>query len=166
MNAIASTGTANVPLSRSLVRGAVGGLIGGMTMAMFSMFVAISEDGFWAPVRGITSVVFGDEHYGGGFAFGSVVVGAMGHMMNSLVLGAVFAVIVTLLLARASSAVVLGAGMVFGLMVWLVMVPGLAAQAQSSELFVDAVPAWAWIVGHIMFGVITAAVFITGRQRE
>jgi len=135
-------------------------------MAMFSMFVAISEDGFWAPVRGITSVVFGDEHYGGGFAFGSVVVGAMGHMMNSLVLGAVFALIVTLLLARASSAVVLGAGMVFGLMVWLVMVPGLAAEAQSSELFVDAVPAWAWIVGHVMFGVVTAAVFITGRQRE
>jgi len=166
MNAIASTGTANVPLSRSLVWGAFGGLIGGVAMAMFSMFVAISEDGFWAPVRGITSVVFGDEHYGGGFAFGSVVVGAMGHMMNSLVLGAVFAVIVTLLLARASSAVVLGAGMVFGLMVWLVMVPGLAAEAQSSELFVDAVPAWAWIVGHVMFGVVTAAVFITGRQRE
>ena len=166
MNAIASTGTATLPLSRSLVRGAIGGLIGGMAMAMFSMVVAISRDGFWAPVRGITSVVFGDQHYGGSFAPGSVVVGLMGHMMNSLVLGAVFALIITLLLAKASSTVVLGAGMVFGLMVWLVMVPIVATQAQSSELFANSVPAWAWVAGHLMFGIITAAVFVAGRKRN
>jgi|SRR3990172_5534758 hypothetical protein len=166
MNAIASHQAAHVPLSSGLTRGAIGGLIGGMAMAMFSMFVAISEDGFWAPVRGITSVVFGDEHYGGGFDFWPVAVGAMGHMMNSVVLGAVFALLATLLLARASTAVVVGAGMAFGLMVWLVMVPGIAAQAQSSELFVDSVPAWAWIAGHLMFGAVTAAVFVRWRPKS
>ncbi len=57
------------PATRLLVPGAVGGLLGGMAMAMFSMLVAISRDGFWSPVRGITSVVFGDQHYGGGFDF-------------------------------------------------------------------------------------------------
>lgn len=86
-------------------------------------------------------------------------------MMNSVVLGAVFALLATLLLARASTAVVAGAGMAFGLMVWLVMVPGVAAQAQSSELFVDSVPAWAWIAGHLMFGAITAGVFALGRKQ-
>lgn len=165
MNAVASQQAAHVPLSSGLARGAIGGLIGGMAMAMFSMFVAISEDGFWAPVRGITSVVFGDEHYGGSFEFWPVVVGAMGHMMNSVVLGGVFALVAAILLARASTAVVVGVGLAFGLLVWLVMVPGVAAQGQSSELFVDAVPAWAWIAGHLMFGAITAAVFVLWRPK-
>lgn len=51
--------------------GAIGGLAGGMAMAMARppMIVATSRDGFWAPVRGITSLVFGDEYYGGGFDF-------------------------------------------------------------------------------------------------
>lgn len=70
MNAITSQQAAHMPLSSGLTRGAIGGLIGGMGMAMFSMVVAISEDGFWAPVRGITSVVFGDEHYGGALTSG------------------------------------------------------------------------------------------------
>ncbi len=166
MNAIASPRASHLPLSSGLVRGVIGGLIGGMAMAMFSMVVAISQDGFWAPVRGITSAVFGDQHYGGSFDFWPVVVGAMGHMMNSMVLGAVFAVIVATLLARASSAVILVAGMVFGLMVWLIMVPGLSSTVQSSGLLANAIPVWAWIVGHLMFGVITATALVTGRHSD
>ena len=166
MNAIATRQTANVPMSASLTRGAIGGLIGGMAMAMFSMVVAISEDGFWAPGRGISSVVFGDKHYGGDFAFGPVVVGLMGHMMNSVMLGVVFALIAAMVLARASKAAVLVAGTAFGLMVWLVMVPIVATQAQSSELFADSVPAWAWIVGHLMFGGITALALVAGRSNK
>lgn len=165
MNAVASQQATHVPISSGLARGAIGGLIGGMAMAMWSMVVAISEDGFWAPVRGITSIVFGDEHYGGSFEFWPVVVGAMGHMINSVVLGAVFALVAIALLARASTALVVVAGMVFGLMVWLVMVPGVAAQAQSSELFVDSVPAWAWITGHLMFGAAAAGVFALGHRK-
>lgn len=166
MNAQPTHQAARIPLSASLTRGAIGGLIGGMAMAMFSMFVAISEDGFWAPVRGITSVVFGDKYYGGDFAFGSVIVGLMGHMMNSVVLGVVFALIAGIVPAKASKSTVIVAGMAFGLMVWLVMVPLVATQAQSSELFADSVPAWAWVVGHLMFGGITALVLVAGRSNE
>lgn len=144
------------PATRLLVPGAVGGLLGGMAMAMFSMLVAISRDGFWSPVRGITSVVFGDEHYGGGFDFWPVAVGAAGHMMNAMILGAVFSVLIGLLLARASSMTVWMAGAVYGLAVWVVMVLTVAGGLQSSDLFVDSVPQWAWIAGHLMFGVITA----------
>ncbi len=150
---------------RSLAAGAIGGLAGGMAMAMFSMFVAISRDGFWSPVRGITSVVFGDEHYGGGFDFWPVVVGAGGHMMNSVVLGVVFAVVAGLLLARAGAAVTTLAGAVFGVMVWAVMVPGVAHGLQDSDLFVDSVPQWAWVAGHMMFGAITGfALTAAGRR--
>ena len=143
-------------VGKLVVPGAAGGLLGGMAMAMFSMLVAISRDGFWAPVRGITSVVFDDEHYGGGFDFWTVAVGAAGHMMNAMALGAVFAVFVGLLLARASSMTIWMAGAVYGLAVWIVMVLIVAGGLQSSDLFVDSVPQWAWIVGHLMFGVITA----------
>lgn len=154
------------PATRLVVPGAVGGLIGGMAMAMFSMFVAISRDGFWAPVRGITSVVFGDEHYGGGFDFWTVAVGAGGHMMNSVVLGAVFALMVGLLLSRSSSVVTWMAGAVYGLAIWLVMVLVVAGGLQSSDLFADSVPQWAWIAGHLMFGAITAMVITAFQRRD
>lgn len=153
------------PATRLVVPGAVGGLIGGMAMAMFSMLVAISRDGFWAPVRGITSVVFGDEHYGGGFDFWTVAVGAAGHMMNSIVLGALFALMAGLVLTRASSVATWMAGAVFGLALWVAMVLIVAGGLQGSDLFADSVPQWAWVVGHLMFGVITAMV-VTGVQRR
>ncbi|MGE0600600.1 MAG: hypothetical protein AB7J35_05475 [Dehalococcoidia bacterium] len=153
------------PASRLAVPGAIGGLLGGMAMAMFSMLVAISRDGFWAPVRGITSVVFGDEHYGGGFDFWTVAVGAAGHMMNSVVLGALFALMAGLVLTRASSVATWMAGAVYGLAVWAVMVLIVAGGLQSSDLFADSVPHWAWIAGHLMFGAITAMV-VTALQRR
>jgi hypothetical protein len=128
-----------------------------MAMAMFSMFVAISRDGFWSPVRGITSVVFGDKHYGGGFDFWPVAVGAAGHMMNSVVLGVVFALIAGTLLARAGRSTLVLAGAAFGVMVWVVMVLVVAGGLQSSDLFADSVPQWAWVAGHMMFGAILGA---------
>lgn len=159
MTAVSSSHAGEAAMSRSLLIGGVAGLIGGMAMAMTSMLVAISEDGFWAPVRGITSVVFGDSHYGGGFAFGPVVVGAMAHMMNSVVLGAVFAIIAGLVLARGGTLALAALGMVYGLVVWLVMVPGISSALQSSNLFADSIPTWAWVVSHLMFGVVTGAVY-------
>lgn len=163
MSAIASRQSATGDYASTVTRGAIGGLIGGMGMAMLSMVVAISEDGFWAPVRGITSVVFGDKHYGGGFEAGPVLVGLMGHMMNSAILGIVFALVAATLLSKLSRPALVAAGVAFGLGVWAVMIPGVAAQAQSSELFVDSVPAWTWIVGHMMFGGLLAGVLALKR---
>jgi len=146
---------------RQIVAGAVGGLIGGMAMAMFAMLLAIGRDGFWSPVRGIASVVFGDSHYGGGFDAPSVVVGVAGHMMNSLVLGIVFAVAATLLFRKARPMTVWMLGAMYGLAVWVVMMLGVVHGLQGSNLLVDALPAWGWAVAHVMFGVVTAMVFTT-----
>ena len=168
MASIQSTGhVTRFDAKAAILPGAIGGLAGGMAMAMFSMITATSRDGFWAPVRGITSVVFGDEHYGGGFDFFPVAVGAAGHMMNSMMLGVVFAVLAGVLLTRASATVLTAAGAVFGLMVWAVMVGGVAQAAQSSDLFVDSVPQWAWVAGHMMFGAITGfALSLASRSRR
>lgn len=76
-------------------------------------------------------------------------------MMNSMMLGVVFAVVAGVLLTRASATVLTAVGAVFGLMVGAVMVGGVAQAAQSSDLFVDSIPQWAWIAGHMMFGAIT-----------
>lgn len=159
MTAVSSSHAGQTAMSRTLLLGGVAGLIGGMAMAMTSMLVAVSEDGFWAPVRGITSVVFGDSHYGGGFAFGPVAVGAIVHMMNSVVLGAIFAIIAGLVLARGGALALAAMGMVYGLVVWLVMVPGLSSALQSSDLFAESIPTWAWAVSHLMFGVVTGVVY-------
>jgi len=45
-----------------------------------------------------------------------------------------------------------------------VMVLGVAPALQDSELFADAVPQWAWVVSHLMFGLVTAMV-VTGLRR-
>lgn len=150
-----TTHVARFDAKSAVLPGAIGGLLGGMALAMFSMIVATSRDGFWSPVRGITSVAFGDSHYGGGFDFWSVAVGAGGHMMNSVMLGIVFAVLAGLLLSRASAAVLAATGAVFGLMVWAVMVGGVAHGLQDSDLFANSIPQWAWAAGHMMFGAIT-----------
>ena len=165
MTTIASSSTVSSERSANLVRSAVGGLIGGMALAMFAMVVAAAGGtGFWAPVRGITSVIFGDSHYGGSFAFGSVATGAAIHMMNSVVLGALFAVVVAALLRHASRMTIWMAGAMYGLAVWLVMVVGVSQGLQGSGLFASAIPEWAWAVGHVVFGLMTAMV-LTGRRK-
>lgn len=162
-----TTQTTPFRVNRAVLAGGAGGLLGGMAMAMFSMFVAITRDGFWAPVRGITSVVFGDKYYGGGFDFWPVVAGVGGHMMNSVILGVLFAVLAGVLFRRASAITIWMAGAVYGVMIWAVMVLGVAHVLQRSDLFADSVPQWAWIAGHVMFGAITGmAVSMTARHDQ
>ena len=105
--------------SHSILIGAIAGLAGGMAMAMMSMLIGIADEGFWAPVRGITSVVFGDEHYGGSFAAGPVLAGLMGHMMNSAMLGVILTAILKTGGLRGMPA--LAAGAAFGLLLWVAM---------------------------------------------
>lgn len=134
-------------------------------MAMLSMLFAISRDGFWAPVRGITSVVFGDQHFGGDFSFWPVAVGAAGHMMNSVALGALFGIAARALLAHAGRGALVAAGAVYGLLTWAVLLLLIGGALQPSDLLADAVPQWTWIVGHLMFGALTGYVVAVGGNR-
>lgn len=137
-----------------LVKSAVAGVVAGVVMAMFAMIVAaLNGNGFWAPPRAITAVVFGTQHVGGGFAFGPVVVGMMAHMMLSAMFGAVYAALLGIAARQAALVTQLVAGMVWGGVLWA-MNTYLVADVflNGSEVFTSSMPAWTWFVAHLMFG--------------
>lgn len=154
-----------IDFKRLIFLGAVGGAVGGMVMAMMAMLIAIGYDGFWTPVRGITSVAFGDQHYGSGFAFGPVAIGVIGHMVNSMMFGMLFAIVAGTVLSTLKPAAVVLMGLVYGIMLWVIMVVVVADGLQSTGLFVDALPQWAWLAVHMLFGAVAAGILAAGNAR-
>lgn len=72
------------------------GLIAGMGFGMMEMVIeAIAGRGFWAPLRFIASVFTLGKDTGAGFSVLPVVVGLMGHMMNAVIFGLVFALVIS-----------------------------------------------------------------------
>lgn len=72
------------------------GLVAGMGFGMMEMVIeAVVGKGFWAPLRFIASVFTLGKDTDPSFSFLPVVVGLMGHMMNSVILGLVFALVIS-----------------------------------------------------------------------
>lgn len=135
-----------------ITRGAIAGLIAGMVFAMWAMIMGAFTAGsnLLAPPQSIAQAVgIGDP--GHQIQAVPLVIGLMAHMMNSAVLGAVFALIV----GRLSAGAKVVAGIAYGLGVWGVMyyvvLKGILSANASS--FLSANPTWSWVVGHLMFGV-------------
>jgi hypothetical protein len=153
---MARTQTGDVARSSSLVwleKAAVVGVVAGMLMAMGAMVVAaFAGNGFWAPPRAITGMVFGEEHAGGSFAVGPVVVGMMLHMMLSATFGSVYALAVGLATRALAGGPQLVAGMAWGLVLWLMNTIVIAPHLPGGELMTAAMPAWTWVAGHLLFG--------------
>ncbi len=143
---------------------AIAGMLAGATMAMFAMIVAwLADDGFWAPPRAITAVFFGEEYLGRGFA-GSVVAGAGIHMVLSAAFGMVYAVLLGVIAPRLPLLVQLAGGVVWGLVLWALNTFAIAPALPGGELFTEAMPAWAWFVGHLLFGMVLALVYAAWRH--
>jgi hypothetical protein len=99
------------------------GLIASMVMGMTEMvYEAVAGNGFWSPVTYIAATLLQDLQSVESpvpFQLVPVVLGLMGHMMNSVILGIVFAtVIAPRLRGQASPAV---AGAAYGTLVFLGM---------------------------------------------
>jgi uncharacterized membrane protein YagU involved in acid resistance len=101
----------------------VAGLIASVVMGMLEMvFEAVAGDGFWSPVvfigatilRGLQSL-----QPPVGFTFLGVVLGLMGHMMNSAILGLIFAAVIARRIAARGTTIISGA--IYGLVVFFVM---------------------------------------------
>ena len=162
----------------TLVRtGAIAGLAGGMVMAMWQMVVgAIAQQptavagidtSFWTAITAIPSVVLGLDWFHGSFEAGAVLVGLMGHMMNSMMLGAVGVGLATLVLgARPSIAKAMAFGMMFGLLLEVVVVNLVVNQIQTVDTLYTSTPEWSWWVAHAMFGAVVGLVAATLLRRS
>ncbi len=134
-------------IRRVLARGIVASLVMGMIEMIYE---AIAGSGFWAPVvyigatvlRGLQAVQAPVA-----FNFWGVVLGLMGHMMNSIILGFIFVA----LFARGSRArsTLVTSGAVYGLAVffvmWYLVVPAIDPVLRQLNATVFA-------VAHIMWG--------------
>jgi uncharacterized membrane protein YagU involved in acid resistance len=140
------------------INGGVAGLIAGLVFAMWAMVIGAFTPGsnLLAPPQGIAQSI-GIGSQGHDIQALPLLIGLMGHMMNSVIFGLVFVAIVAALKLRGTATVV--AGMAYGLAVYLVMylvvLRGLLSGSSAS--FLSANPEWSWILAHLMFGVVMGA---------
>ncbi len=127
-----------------VIGGLVGGLVFGMMMGMMGILPMIGM------MVGLESTVIG-------FAI---------HMMISAFIGATFGVIATWLPAR--RVISIAAGAAYGIVWWvlgaLIMMPLMLGMTQM--ILVVGSMQWMSLFGHIVFGVITGAVFAALTQRS
>jgi hypothetical protein len=147
------------------VRAGAAGLIAGMVFAMWAMIVGIFTSNLWAAPQGIAQSV-GIGHAGHDFQIVPFILGLMGHMMNSVILGLVFLGVATVLKLRGLASVIVG--MMYGLVVYAILYWGLlrTALTSTSGSFLSANPEWSWVVAHLMFGGALGILFAYGPLRR
>jgi len=127
------------------------GIIASIVMGMVEMvYEAVAGTGFWSPLvfiaatvlRGLQSV-----QHPVPFLFGGVVVGLMGHMMNSVILGLLFTWIV--LHTSLSRVGLIGAGVVYAFAVFAVMWYGVLPTVDPAML---ALNGSVFALAHAMWG--------------
>jgi hypothetical protein len=158
---------------RLVVHGALGGLAGGIGMAMWQMiYSAATGNGFWTPVnvcmasfvwRGQASMIERDMMMHPGMSMNApvaashVAVGLLLHMAFSMMVGAAFAVVLLALrraglgpLAKAPGyigASVAGATLVYVIMVYAVL-------PWANPLMYHLTPRGPLFIGHLIFGLV------------
>jgi uncharacterized membrane protein YagU involved in acid resistance len=140
-------------LGTRIISGAVAGVAGGV---VFGMLMAMMGT---LPMVGM---LVGVE---------SAAVGFLVHLANSAVIGAIFGVLAWGLADRVAP--VLGAGLVYGVIWWvlgaLILMPlwlSVTADPMMRDMiFVVGTDQWMSLLGHVIFGLITAGVLFGLRRR-
>ena len=150
--------------TRTVLNWALPGLIAGLVFAMWAMVVGLFTSTLWAPPQGIAQSI-GIGSAGHDFQLVPLVVGLMGHMMNSIVLGVIFIAIARAVRLQGIAAV--AGGMVYGVIVYVAMYWVLlrGVLSSTSGSFLSATPEWSWIAAHLMFGVVLGALAAYGPVR-
>lgn len=150
--------------TRTVLNWVLPGLIAGMVFAMWAMVVGLFTSTLWAPPQGIAQSI-GIGSPGHSFQLLPFVVGLMGHMMNSIVIGVIFVAIARAIRLQGPAAIV--GGMVYGVLVYAgmywVLLRGLLSSTSAS--FLSANPEWSWVAAHLMFGVVLGALAANGPLR-
>jgi uncharacterized membrane protein YagU involved in acid resistance len=130
-------------------------MLGGAMMAMWSMIVLwLTGVGFWTPLNLIAHTVWRGAPLGATFSWGALVLGMVVHVMMATLLGMVFAALVSRYSTNRTA--LLTAGMVYGVMIWLLMQYVLwpLVDAAAAQAFT----AWVFATGHLLYGMVTAMV--------
>lgn len=139
-----------------LKAGLIGGLVGGIAMAMWEMTIAAAQGhSFYAPLHAIGHTVFRSIPLMGGFSITAVLGGAMVHMVVSMMLGIALAIMIQLTggLSRATMIVMgslfaLAVGVVNEFVIWKAIDPMVTSMLTP----------WVFLSGHVVFGAVTVAV--------
>ena len=150
--------------TRKVLKWVLPGLLAGLVFAMWAMVVGLFTSTLWAPPQGIAQSI-GVGTPGHNFQLVPFVAGLMGHMMNSIVLGAIFIAIARAL--RVHGPIAVFGGMIYGLIAYVAMYWVLlrGVLSSTSASFLSANPEWSWVAGHLMFGVVLGALAAYGPLR-
>jgi uncharacterized membrane protein YagU involved in acid resistance len=141
-------------------RGRGGGRRGGIVFAVVSMiYAAAAGPGAWAPPRMIATIL-GFE-MAPVFAAVPVVVGLVLHIILSAIYGAVFAVVI----GSAARALVLAAGIAFGLALYVANFH-VFAQLEQFATFRMMAGNWFEITVHAVFGLLLAVGYLRWRSHH
>ena len=145
--------------SELILRGIRGGLVASIAMAMAMMGLGAFDQGFFAAPSAIWAFWAGPSAYTPHTLSLSVVIGAMGHMMNAAILGIVFAFIAARAVRPQGAVASILTGVTFALAVmavmWIVVLP----LSPNGEIVKDSAAKWIWIVGHAAYGMVGGLLF-------
>jgi hypothetical protein len=141
----------------------IAGLIASIVMGMIEMlYELVAGAGFWSPMVFIAATILRAQQtvlIPVPFMLVPVVLGLMGHMMNSVIFGIIFAVLVASRLRGLGPLLV--AGVVYSLVVFVVMWFGVVPLVDPVMLHLNPV---AFAISHVMWG--AALGLVLGWQQE
>lgn len=146
-----------------IVRGVRNGLVASVAMAMVMMVLGLFDTGFFAAPSSIWAFWVGPSGYEPTAFSLSFVLGAMGHMMNSAILGIVFAFLASRLLHLNGTVPSVMAGVAFALVVMAVMWNVLLPLGPYGQIVKDSAATWIWILGHAAYGMVGGFLYSTWR---
>jgi hypothetical protein len=139
--------------------GAIAGLVGGLAMALVGAIISSSlGSDIWLEAKQIAAIVYGPAVAAQpGFAAGPVLVGTLLHLIASAVLGAIFGIITRRVLHLTSEfGTLLLAGMIYGMLIWLV---GYFIVLPLLNPLLLETYAPAFIIQHMIYGAVTGLVY-------
>jgi uncharacterized OsmC-like protein len=138
----------------ALKAGAIGGIIGGVMMAVWLMFILwLTGTGFWTLLNLITNTVWRSAPLGSKFSLAAVIIGLIVHVLVSFLFGSLIVVAAWRLPGPRS--LIIASGALFGPVIWLVMQFGIwhAVDPAAAQVITP----WVFAVAHLIFGLLAAA---------
>ena len=143
----------------TLVRGALGGIVGGALMALWSMIAMwLTGPGFWTPLNLIAHAAWRSAPLDGTFSVAALVVGVLVHFAVAVCFGLVFAALMAPAAGWNTKTITTTlSGVAYGLVIWLVM--HVLVWPVADPAAAAAFPLWIFAVGHVIYG-LTVGLFV------